>query len=91
VLAHHERLDGTGYPRGLAGDEIPVEARILSVADSYEAMTAARPYRPTPLPEHVAREELRRHSGTQFDPQVVEAFMVVLDESSRHIADTSVV
>jgi diguanylate cyclase (GGDEF)-like protein/putative nucleotidyltransferase with HDIG domain len=74
VLAHHERPDGRGYPAGLSGDEIPVEARILSVADSFEAMTSDRVYRRA-LPREVALEELRRHAGTQFDAAVVAAFL----------------
>ena len=78
VLAHHERMDGTGYPHRLPGERIPPEARILSVADAYEAMTASRPYRQCPLDPDVAREELRRHAGTQFDPAVVDAFLRVL-------------
>jgi two-component system, cell cycle response regulator len=78
VLAHHERPDGTGYPAGLAGSEIPVEARILAVADAYEAMTSHRVYRAALDPEQ-ARAELQRGAGTQFDPRVVEAFLRVLD------------
>jgi diguanylate cyclase (GGDEF)-like protein/putative nucleotidyltransferase with HDIG domain len=78
VLAHHERMDGLGYPRALVGDEIPQEARILAVADAYEAMTTGRPYRVHPVGDVRAREELRRHAGTQFDPEVVEAFLRVL-------------
>jgi diguanylate cyclase (GGDEF)-like protein/putative nucleotidyltransferase with HDIG domain len=78
VLAHHERLDGTGYPRGLEGAAIPLEGRILAVADAYEAMTADRPYRRA-LGEAEARAELRRGVGTQFDADVVEAFDRVLD------------
>jgi diguanylate cyclase (GGDEF)-like protein/putative nucleotidyltransferase with HDIG domain len=77
VLAHHERLDGRGYPQGLSGEDIPFEARILSVADAYEAMTADRPYRRA-LPHETAQAELRKHTGTQFDPTVVEAFLRVL-------------
>jgi diguanylate cyclase (GGDEF)-like protein/putative nucleotidyltransferase with HDIG domain len=79
VLSHHERLDGGGYPRSLAGDAIPLEGRILAVADAYEAMTADRPYRKA-LGESEARAELRRGAGTQFDPFVVAAFERVLDE-----------
>ena len=79
VLAHHERVDGGGYPRGLVGDEIPLEGRILAVADAYEAMTADRPYRRA-LAEAAARAELIRGAGTQFDARVVEAFLRVLDE-----------
>lgn len=74
VLCHHERMDGRGYPRALAGEEIPLEARILAVGDAYEAMIADRPYRPGMSPE-AANEELRACAGTQFDYQVVEAFL----------------
>jgi diguanylate cyclase (GGDEF)-like protein/putative nucleotidyltransferase with HDIG domain len=78
VLAHHERVDGAGYPRGLSGDAIPAEARILAVADAYEAMTADRPYRRA-LPADAARDELRRGAGSQFDARVVEAFLAAHD------------
>jgi len=78
VRAHHERVDGRGYPEGLAGDEIPLEARILAVADSYEAMIADRPYRAGMEPQ-AAREELRRCAGTQFDPGVLAAFLDAID------------
>jgi diguanylate cyclase (GGDEF)-like protein/putative nucleotidyltransferase with HDIG domain len=77
VLAHHERPDGKGYPHGLAGEEIPLEARILAVADAYEAMTSDRPYRAS-LEEDAAAEELRAGAGTQFDERVVTAFLVAL-------------
>ena len=77
VLSHHERIDGTGYPRALAGPAIPLEGRILAVADAYEAMTADRPYR-SALTADEARAELQRGAGTQFDPRVVEAFERVL-------------
>ena len=72
ILAHHERPDGLGYPRGLSADEIPLEARILAVADAYEAMTADRVYRPA-LGEAAARAELEAGAGTQFDADVVAA------------------
>jgi HD-GYP domain-containing protein (c-di-GMP phosphodiesterase class II) len=74
VIAHHERPDGGGYPRGLRADEIPLEAAILAVADAYEAMTADRPYRRS-IGEPAARAELGRHAGTQFDGRVVDAFL----------------
>jgi diguanylate cyclase (GGDEF)-like protein len=77
VLAHHERPDGRGYPRGLKADETPLEARILAVADAYEAMTVDRPYRPA-IGEQAAREELRQSAGSQFDPDVVDALLRAL-------------
>jgi diguanylate cyclase (GGDEF)-like protein/putative nucleotidyltransferase with HDIG domain len=80
ILAHHERPDGLGYPRGLRGGEIPLEARILAVADAYEAMTADRIYRPA-LGEKAARAELRAGAGSQFDARVVEALLRALDAS----------
>jgi putative nucleotidyltransferase with HDIG domain len=78
VLRHHERPDGLGYPDGLAGGDVPLEARILAVADAYEAMTVDRPYRPA-LPVAAARAELEVGRGTQFDATVVEAFLAHLD------------
>jgi putative nucleotidyltransferase with HDIG domain len=78
ILCHHERPDGKGYPRGLHGDEIPLEARILAVADSYEAMTNDRVYRRS-IGRWRARDELRRNSGTQFDQAVVEAFLRAIE------------
>jgi len=74
VLSHHERPDGKGYPLGLVGDEIPLEARIVAVADAYEAMTTDRVYRKS-IGHTAARAELRRGSGTQFDDRVVAAFL----------------
>ena len=85
VVAHHERPDGQGYPAGLAGDEIPLESRILAVADSFEAMTSDRVYRRAiPLPAAVA--ELRKHSGAQFDSGVVEAFLATLETTGSAAA-----
>jgi diguanylate cyclase (GGDEF)-like protein/putative nucleotidyltransferase with HDIG domain len=78
VMASHERPDGTGYPRGLRGEEIPMEARILAVADAYQAMTGDRVYRPA-MSDRAARDELRACAGTQFDPEVVEALLRALD------------
>ena len=77
ILHHHEHYDGRGYPAGLRGDKIPLEARILAVADAYDAMTSPRPYRQQ-LPSDKAIKELQRCSGTQFDPGMVEAFCSVI-------------
>ena len=74
VKYHHEQLDGTGYPEGLKGEKIPIIAKIVSVADTYDAMTTDRPYR-RGLSKELAIKELRRCSGTQFDKEVVEAFV----------------
>jgi putative nucleotidyltransferase with HDIG domain len=74
IRHHHEWFNGSGYPDRLVGDEIPRLARILHVADAFEAMTAARPYRMTPLTPEQALAELRKFGGIQFDPTVVEAF-----------------
>jgi len=78
VRAAHERWDGSGYPDGLVGEEIPLGARILFACDSYDAMTAERPYRPAMAADQ-ARLELRRVAGTQLDPHVVEALLGVLE------------
>ena len=80
VLAHHERPDGKGYPAGLPDSEIPLEAKILAVADAYEAMIADRVYRPG-IDERAARSELLRCSGDQFDSRVVAAFLTVLNSA----------
>jgi diguanylate cyclase (GGDEF)-like protein/putative nucleotidyltransferase with HDIG domain len=86
VLAHHERPDGTGYPRRLTDKEIPLEAKILAVGDAFEAMTADRVYRKAIGPE-AARNELRACAGTQFDARVVTAFLRALErESDRGMA-----
>jgi diguanylate cyclase (GGDEF)-like protein/putative nucleotidyltransferase with HDIG domain len=84
VMAHHERPDGLGYPKGLYGEEIPLEARILAVADAYEAMTVDRVYREA-LPVETARAELRRCAGTQFDPRVVEVFLTALERDDLRL------
>ncbi len=76
ALLHHERWDGGGYPCGIAGESIPVEARLLAVADAFDAMTSARPYRPT-RPREEAFMELEREAGKQFDPFIVETFLAV--------------
>jgi HD-GYP domain-containing protein (c-di-GMP phosphodiesterase class II) len=79
VRAHHERIDGRGYPAGLAGAAIPAEARVLAVADAYEAMTADRPYRRSLGPD-AAEAELRRAAGTQFDSDVVDALLEAISD-----------
>jgi putative nucleotidyltransferase with HDIG domain len=84
VMAHHERPDGRGYPHGLSGPDIPLEARILAVADAYEAMTVDRCYRRA-LPVMGAREELRRCAGTQFDARVVEVFLAALERDDARL------
>jgi hypothetical protein len=77
-MHHHERIDGRGYPMGLAGDEIPEFARVLAVADAFDAMTSTRSYRGArPVPEAVA--ELRKWAGTQFDPAFVDAFVTAIE------------
>src|SRR5215207_5055899 len=89
VLAHHERPDGKGYPCGLTDSEIPVEAKILAVADAYEAMTADRVYRPG-IDERAARAELLRCSGDQFDSRVIAAFLAVLNRADASSSVRSV-
>ena len=79
VLAHHERHDGKGYPRGLAGDELPLEVSVISVADSYDAMTTDRPYR-RGLPWPAVRAELIRGRGTQWRDRAVDVFVEMIDE-----------
>ena len=76
---HHERYDGKGYPDGLKGRDIPLEARIISVADSYDAMTSDRPYR-SYLPQQRVREEIERNAGTQFDPRIAKCMLDIIDE-----------
>ena len=78
VRAEHERWDGEGYPDGLAGASIPLASRVILVCDAFHAMTSKRPYR-GPLPEAIARRELRENAGAQFDPAVVEALEAALD------------
>ena len=89
ILAHHERLDGLGYPRGLKGDEVPELSRVIAVADAYDVMTARDSYR-DPISSYEAIVELRRVSGTQLDPRFVEVFVDVLagkDLRYRHGED----
>ncbi|MBU0595567.1 HD-GYP domain-containing protein [Candidatus Bipolaricaulota bacterium] len=77
VKAHHERFDGSGYPRGLKGEEIPIGARIIAVVDTYDAITSIRPYQAAQVKEE-ALKELRNGAGTQFDPRVVDAFIEII-------------
>jgi putative nucleotidyltransferase with HDIG domain len=84
VRSHHERWDGKGYPDGLAGEEIPIAARVFAVADVLDALTTNRPYRPaSPLPR--ARAMIEAESGTHFDPQVIGAFKRIPDETFERI------
>ncbi len=76
VLAHHERWDGAGYPRGLRGEQIPFAARVFSVVDVYDALSSDRPYRPA-WPKEKVLEYLRERSGTEFDPRVVAVFLEI--------------
>jgi HD-GYP domain-containing protein (c-di-GMP phosphodiesterase class II) len=78
VRSCHERWDGTGYPDGLKGEEIPLASRIVFVCDAYNAMTTDRPYRPA-MPREAAITELEQNVGTQFDPTVVSALIRVVD------------
>ena len=87
VRYHHERFDGRGYPEGLAGSAIPLAARILAVADSFDAMTSARVYRDG-MPVQKAVDELRKNSGLQFDPAVVDVFLKVVEH--EHITDETI-
>jgi len=77
ILGHHERWDGAGYPRGIAGEGIPLGSRVLAVVDAYESMTVGRSYRP-PRGREEAIAELKREAGRQFDPRVVEALLRAL-------------
>jgi putative nucleotidyltransferase with HDIG domain len=81
ILSHHERFDGTGYPNQLKGNDIPLESRILAVADSFEAMTSERPYR-APMTIKLAIDELIKYSGTQFDSNIVQVFLSELEKGT---------
>ena len=82
ILHHHERYDGKGYPGGLSGDNIPLFARIVCVADSFDAMTSDRAYRPR-FTAVKAVEELENNKGTQFDPDLVDAFIIALKKKKE--------
>ena len=80
---HHERFDGSGYPDGIAGDKIPEEARIIAVADAYDAMTSIRSYRDV-MPQKKVREEIIKGMGTQFDPQFAKVMIQLIDEDTDY-------
>jgi ribonuclease P protein subunit RPR2 len=84
IRSHHEHWDGSGYPDGLAGEEIPLSARVFAVADVLDALTTNRPYRPA-SPLAVARKMIVAGSGTQFDPQVIDAFNTISDATLERI------
>jgi HD-GYP domain-containing protein (c-di-GMP phosphodiesterase class II) len=90
VRSTHERYDGTGYPDGLSGQEIPLPSRIVSACDSYHAMISRRSYAPA-IPQAQARQELTRCAGTQFDPQVIEALLAELAQHNRVHLDAGAV
>lgn len=81
IYQHHERIDGNGYPRRLKDEEISLSAKILAVADAYDAMTSIRPYRSEPLTKEEAIEELQNAKGTQFDEKIVNALITILNEN----------
>jgi len=85
IFHHHERFDGKGYPHGLKGKNIPLFARIIAVADSYDAMTTNRPYRKI-IPYETVIKELERNKGVQFDPEITEIFLGVLEEKAYHLS-----
>lgn len=81
ILSHHEKWDGTGYPRAIAGENIPIRARIISIADAYDAMVSERPYR-VPKTHEEAIAEIKKYSGTQFDPNLVEVFCEIYEHKT---------
>ena len=87
---HHEKWDGTGYPRGLKGEEIPVAARIFAVVDVWDALSKDRPYRKAWAPDQV-RDYIALNSGSHFDPKIVEVFLgLVPDNLARKLAENAV-
>ena len=81
---HHERIDGRGYPDGLRGEQIPLEAKIIAVADAYDAMTSSRSYR-KPMEQAAVREQIVNGIGTQFDPEIAGLMVELIDEDKRYI------
>jgi putative nucleotidyltransferase with HDIG domain len=88
VLYHHERWDGTGYPEGLKGEAIPLDARILAIADAYAAMVSSRPYRDA-MCEDKALKRMQQGAGRQFDPKLVEVFVRVVSAGGLELADVA--
>lgn len=86
VFHHHEKYDGNGYPERLAGENIPLHARITAVADTFDAMTSKRSYRDA-LPLDVVRDELKKYSGIQFDPKILDVFLDILDNHYEEILE----
>lgn len=86
VRHHHERLDGAGYPDGLSGEEISLGARIIAVADTFDAITSDRPYRAAQSIS-AARREIQKFAGRQFDPQVVDTFMSISEDLWQELRD----
>ncbi|SHF21853.1 HD-GYP domain-containing protein [Alkalibacter saccharofermentans] len=86
VRCHHERWDGTGYPSGLKGEEIPIQSRIIAIADAYDAMTNDRPYRKA-MAEKEALEELVKYAGTQFDPNIIDILKERLGQGFIHLSE----
>lgn len=89
ISCHHERVDGLGYPSGLKGDEIPIDARIILIADTFDAMTTNRPYR-NALPMEIAFRELQAHAGRQFDAELVQIFIEDLSSLQDEEKNTEV-
>jgi HD-GYP domain-containing protein (c-di-GMP phosphodiesterase class II) len=85
IFGHHERMDGSGYPRGLCGEQIPFGARIIAVVDSYSAMTEGRPYRKARTHDE-AISELSNLSGTQYDSEVVNTFISLFEENTQALS-----
>ena len=83
ALWHHERYDGKGYPEHKAGEDIPLEARIIAVADTYDAMTSNRSYRQY-LPQDVVRSEIENNIGTQFEPEAARCMIMIIDEDKEY-------
>ena len=85
---HHERFDGKGYPDGKAGEEIPLIARVICVADCYDAMTSDRSYRKA-LPQAVVRSEIEKNMGTQFDPKIARLMLQMIDDDLNYSMKSS--